>query len=753
MKEQQRSINRRSFLKTSALAGGGLMISFSWLNSFAFKATEIVGAAAEWTELNGFLKIAENGIVTIISPNPEGGQNVKTSMPMIVAEELDIDWKNVIVEQAPLNTQLYRRQYIGGSQAIRTSWKTLRTAGATARQMLREAAAIAWAVPVDEITTERGMLHHKKTGKSAGYGAMATAAAKVPVPKEVKLKDKKDFKIIGTSPKNVDGKKIVTGAPLFGIDIQREGMLIAMIVHPPAFGMKLKSVDDSSVKSMPGIKDVFTIKVFNEDYERQFFDTCTFTELVAITGKTTWEVMNARKALKIEWEPFLDYTIKRVPLSGSAQTVTVPGGLESTTNHKAKMAEMISKPATVVRKDGDPETAFKNAAQVIERTYTAPFLAHNCMEPMNFFAHVTAEKVELAGPLQKPELTERALASRLGIPVEKIDIQLTRLGGGFGRRSYAHFLIEAALISQKINAPVKLVYTREDDMTSGIYRPTYSATYRAALDANKNVIGFHIKAGGIPESPLDANSFPAGAVDNYLAESWTINSNITTGSFRAPRSNFIAVAEQCFMDELAEAAGKDPITFRLELLERAIKNPVGKNNDYDASRYTTVLKLAREKSGWGNNAQSKVFRGFSVYFCHNTYVAQVLDLRLDNGVPVIPRVCCVVDCGLVINPSGAINLTEGAIVDGIGNALYGSMTFKDGVAEKNNFHKYRMIRHSEAPKSIDVHFVKNDFDPTGMGEPAFPPAFGALANALYKATGKRLYEQPFISALNNNHGS
>ena len=299
MSTQTSNIGRRSFLKTSVLAGGGLIINFTWLNSFAAGADKLRGMADEMIPMNGFLKIASNGIVTIMSPNPEGGQNVKTSMPMIVADELDVDWKNVIVEQAPLNTELYKRQYIGGSQAIRTSWKTLRTAGATARQMLREAAAQAWGVPVEEITTESGILHHKKSGKNSGYGPMASTAAKIPVPKEVKLKDRKDFKIIGTSPKNVDTLKIITGQPLYGIDMRREGMLIAMIVHPPAFGMKLKTLNDSSAKAMPGIKDVFSIRVFNDDYERQFFDTCSFNEIVAIVGKSTWEVMNAKKKLKI----------------------------------------------------------------------------------------------------------------------------------------------------------------------------------------------------------------------------------------------------------------------------------------------------------------------------------------------------------------------------------------------------------------------------------------------------------------------
>lgn len=724
------------------MAGGGMMIGFSWLASCNPSKKEILTMPDEWFEINGFVKIGENGIVTIMSPNPEAGQNVKTSMPMIVAEELDIDWKNVVIEQAHLNTKMYTRQFIGGSQALRRGWPGLRMAGASARTMLREAAAQAWQVPLEEITTEAGTLYHKKSGQSAGYGEMASAAARLPVPKEVQLKDVKDFTIIGTSRKNVDAKDIVTGKPLFGIDVKREGMLIAMIEHPPAFGMKLKSVDNATARNMPGIRDVFTIRVFDSDYERQYFDTITFPEIVAVVGNSTWEVLNAKKALKIEWEPIEDHTINR-NLFGNKQTVDIPAGMESTEEHQAQMKNMDARPARVVRKDGDPEKAFQNAAKVIERTYKAPFLAHNCMEPMNFFAHVTPEKAELIGPLQKPELTEQALSARLGMPLEKIDIRMTRLGGGFGRRSYAHWLIEAALISRKVNAPVKLMYTREDDMTSGIYRPTYLATYRAALDADNNLTAFHVKAGGIPESPLHANRFPAGAVDNYLAEEWTVSSNITVGSFRAPSSNFMAGVEQSFLDEVAEAAGKDPIAFRLELLERAQTDPVGENNDYEADRYAGVLKLVREKSGWGSDAPN-VHRGVSAYFCHNSYVAEVLDLVIENGRPVFPRVCCAVDCGIVVNPDAATNLAEGAIVDGIGNALYGSMTFSNGVPDKMNFDKYRLIRHSEAPKSIDVHFVKNEIDPTGLGEPPFPPVFAALANALYQATGKRYYQQPFV---------
>ncbi len=735
---------RRSFLKCTALAGGGMMLGFSWLASCNPSPEEVKKMPKNWFEINGYIKIGENGLVTIMSPNPEIGQNVKTSMPMIVAEELDVDWNDVIVEQAPLNTEIFTRQLAGGSQSIRQGWDGLRMAGASARKMLVAAAAQAWQVPAEEITTREGVLMHEASGKSDSFGAFASAAAKLEVPTEVELKEPKDFKIIGTSRKNVDGLKIVTGQPLYGLDYSEEGMLIAMIAHPPAFGLKLKSFDDSSAKSMPGIKDVFTMKTFNDDYSKSAFDTSAFTDLVVVVGQTTWEVMNAKKALNLTWEP-IEETTETLSLFGREMNKRTPAGFESTQAHKSQMAEMAAAGGNVVRKDGNPEGAFAAAAQVIERTYTCPFLAHNTMEPMNFFANVTDDRAELVGPIQTPEFMERSVAERLGMTLEQVDIKMTRMGGGFGRRLYGHFLTEAGVISQRMKAPVKLVYTREDDMTFGTYRPSYHATYRAGLDENNNLIAFHVRTGGVPESPLAANRFPAGAVDNYLAEDWTIDSNITTGAFRAPRSNFIAGAEQSFLDELAELAGKDPIDFRLELLDRAQKNPVGEENDYEADRYAGVLKLVKEKSNWGKE-DPDVHRGVSAYFCHNSYVAQVLDMTVESGKPVIQKVYCAIDCGIVVNPDAATNLAEGGVVDGIGHALYSQITFKDGVPEQNNFDKYKLIRHPEAPKSIEVHFVKSEIKPTGLGEPPFPPIMGAVANALYKATGTRHYDQPFLAS-------
>jgi isoquinoline 1-oxidoreductase subunit beta len=737
-----KNVNRRNFLKVSSLTSGGLLLNFSW--SFAENTPKIREKLNEsFTELNGFVKITTDNVIKIMSPNPEGGQGIKTSMPMIVAEELDVDFSKIIIEQADLDTKHFTRQFIGGSQAIHQGWKPLRMAGATARQMLCEAAAKVWNVPVEEISTELGVLYHKKTNKNAKYGEMASAAAQIPIPKEIKLKEVIDFRIVGKSKRNVDLEKIVTGKPLFGIDTKVDGMKIAMIVHPPAMGLQFKAIqNDALIKKMKGIIDVFPIKIFNDDYEKTFFDTTQFNEVVAIVGNSTWEVMQAKKALKIEWKESEAISEKR-NMNGRKMTMNIPAGLENSSDHTNKFAEKMAQPANIRRKDGDVELAFKNASKVIERTYNAPFLAHNCMEPMNFFAHVTDEKAILSGPLQKPEFTEQTLSARLGIPLEKIDIKMTRLGGGFGRRSYAHWLIEAALISQKVKAPTKLIYTREDDMTGGIYRPTYSVKYRAALDSNNNLIGFHVKAGGMPQSPLSPNRFPAGTVENYLAEDFTIDTNITVGSYRAPHSNFMAAAEQSFLDELAETAGKDPISFRLELLKKAKEKPVGKNNDYDADRFTKILELVREKSNW-DVTKTKKNLGFSAYFCHDSYAAHVLDLEIKDNLPQVNKVWCAIDCGIVINPDAAKNMAEGGIVDAIGAALFGKMTFNKGVPDANNFNNFRMIRHNEAPKAIEVHFVENIQDPTGMGEPAYPPVYAALANAMYKATGKRLYNQPFM---------
>ena len=739
--------NRRSFLKSVAVTGGGLALGFNFLSGCRPAETKRVATGPalpdNWYEVNAYLKIGENGTVTILTPNPEFGQNVRTSMPMIVAEELDVAWESVLSEQALYDSEQYGFQFTGGSRGISSRWEGLRTAGAAARQMLREAAAQTWAVPLAEVTTAAGVLHHAASERTATYGELAPLAATLPVPTEVELKDVRDFTIVGHSKKNVQARKIVSGQPLFAMDRYADDGLVAMIVHPPSFGQRLGRIRNAEdVRAMPGIRDVFSIETYKEGYKKSGFDTNAFPELVAIVGETTWQVLQAKRAVEVDWEDRPAFSEQVAGWRGEF-TRNVPAGGENTTDHQSQMTAAMAQPGKVVRRDGNPEAAFAAADRVIERTYSAPFLAHNCMEPMNCLARVEGDKVWIAGPHQAPGTIEPTIAARMDLPVENIEIEMLRMGGGFGRRIYAHYMLEAALIAQQAQAPIKLVYTREDDMTGGVYRPTYQATYRAALDADGKLLALHVKAGGVPESPLFANRFPAGAVENYLAEEWSLDSNITIGAFRAPRSNFMAGAEQAFLDELAEAAGQDPIAFRLDLLRRAATDPVGEGNDYDAARYAGVLELVRDKAGWEQPAPG-VHRGVSAYFCHNSYAAHVLDLRMDDDKPVVEKVTCAIDCGIVVNPDAAVNMAEGGIVDGVGNALFGEMTFTDGVPDKNNFHQYRMIRMPEAPREIDVHFVESDVDPTGLGEPPFPPVFGAVANALYRATGERRYEQPFV---------
>jgi isoquinoline 1-oxidoreductase beta subunit len=700
--------SRRNFLKWGALTTGGLVLGFKWSDAAEPTATVFSSALAEADiAINNYLTIGTNGIVTIFSPNPELGQNIMTSFPMIVAEELEADWKQVKVLQAPLDTKRFDRQLTGGSGAVPHSWMLLRKAGATAKAMLITAAATRWRVPAAECTAEQGFVHHKASGKKLGFGELAEDAAKIPVPTNVILKDRKDFKLIGTAVKNVANNDILTGKPLYGLDYYREGMLYAMIQRPPAFGTKIKTADLAAAKAMPGILHVVQFK-----------------NNVAVVGKSTWQVMKAKKALKITYEK---------------DTVT-----ESSADHDKLFTDLLDNgKITVRRKDGDVDTAFKNAAKVIKAEYQCPFIPHNPLEPMNFFAHVKENSVELAGPSQTPGSARTAVSKLLNIPEANITLELTRLGGGFGRRLQTDYATEAAEVSSLVKAPVKVIWSREDDMMGGSYRPAVRYRFEAALDAANNLVGYKLRGVGINagNSTREGN-FPSGSVDNLLIDSVDHNSPITTGPWRAPITNFLAYAEQAFIDEVAHAAGKDPVQFRLDLLAKAKATPVGKIG-YDISRMENVIKTAVERSGWGK--KEGVIQGFSVYFSHRSYVAQVAEVVMEKGKPAVKKIYAVNDCGQVINLSGAQQQVKGAIVDGLGHALYGKLSFKDGAAEQTNFHQYRLIRMKEIPE-IDLYFSDSGFDPTGLGEPALPPTGGAVANAIFKATGKRLYQQPFIDS-------
>jgi CO/xanthine dehydrogenase Mo-binding subunit len=597
-------------------------------------------------------------------------------------------------------------------------------AGAAGKRMLLEAAAKEWGVEVSDLTASEGVISEINGERTIEYGQIASKAVGIEVPEELELKEPKDYKLIGTSQKNVEGPKIVTGKPLFGLDFKREGMLLAMIEHPPAFGMKVVDFNKDEIVQMDGVKDAFIIDTTTD--EPAWSETNAFHQLVAIVGDSTWQLMKAKKALKVNYETVSE------PENSELHAQRLVRDLESGTVQESRV-------------DGDPDAAFAKAAKIIERTYSSPFMAHNTLEPMNFFADVKEDSAELIGPTQTPKALEDAAAKLLDLPPEKITVDMTRMGGGFGRRLYVHFGLEAAAISKQMGAPIKMIYTREDDMTQGTFRPAYLSTYKAGLDEYNNLIAFSVKGVGLPEGPVFINRFPAGSIENYKAEKKMSETNISTGAWRAPRSHFTAGAEQSFLDEVAELAGKDPIDLRLELFDRAIKNPVGEKYDYDAERYAGVLKLVKEKASWGTETPG-VFRGVAAYFCHNSYVAQVMDVIMEGGQPRVKKVYCAVDCGIVINKEGAINIIEGGVVDGIGHAMYSELKFENGAPSYQNFNAYQLIRHNQAPLDIEVHFVENEISPTGLGEPGLPPAVGAIANALYKATGKRYYNSPFSTA-------
>jgi isoquinoline 1-oxidoreductase subunit beta len=704
----QNKTSRRNFIKLSSITGGGLMLGFSWFEAEG-KMPAILDAAkfAGNLEFNSYLSIGTDGIITIFSPNPELGQNIMTSFPMVVAEELDADWKKVKVLQAPLDKK-FDRQLTGGSGAVPHSWKRLRTAGATARHLLIAAAAKRWNIDPSECTAENSFVINKKTKAKLSYGELAEAASKIEMPASVPFKKREDFKLIGKAVKNVANKDILTGKGVFGLDFYRDGMVFAAIQHPPAFGTKIKTADLEAAKKMPGIIDVVTLR-----------DNMS----VAVVGKSTWEVMKAKKVLKIEYEK--------------------SGNIESTTDHDKLFISLLdSEKTTVRRKDGDVETAFKNAAKVLKSEYKCPFIPHNPMEPMNFFAHVREDGVELVGPTQTPGTARSGVARLLGIPEDKISVNITRLGGGFGRRLKADFALEAAEISSIVKKPVKLIWTREDDMMGGSYRPAVRYRFEAALDGSGNLVGYKLRGVGINAgNSTRENNFPSGSVPNLLIDYVDHQSPITTGAWRAPITNFLAYAEQSFIDEVAHAAGKDPVQFRLDLLQKAKTAPVG-NIGYNIDRMEKVIKTAAEKSNWGNRPG----QGFSVYFSHASYVAQVCEAEMKDGKPVVKKIYAVSDCGEVINKSGATQQVMGGITDGYGHAMFGKLTFKDGVPEQNNFSSYRMIRITEIPE-IETHFIDNGIDPTGLGEPALPPTGGAVANAIFKVSGIRLRSQPFIDEL------
>jgi len=706
------SLSRRNFLKTSLLAGGGMLVGFNLLNACKSEAQLPLDLSKlNFNDFNAFIKISDEGYVTIFSPNPEIGQGVKTAMPMIIAEELDVPWDKVSVAQGIYDPKNYQRQVAGGSQSIRSGWDALRQTGATTKQMLVNAAAITWGVEPHTCSASQGIITNL-SGDTLGYGEVVKVAANLEVPENIVLKDPKDFKIIGHDIKNVDNQKIVTGEPLFGIDYTSEGMMYASVLRPPAFGTKLASFDDHTTTSINGVTEVIK-----------------FGDKIAVLGTSTWAVMKGKKALVAHWEKDTK--------------------LESTDDHNLELFKILNgSKFKTNREDGNVETAFKRADKIIERTYESPFLPHNCMEPMNFYANVTDNKVHLVGPIQTPAWTTGKIAKILDRKPEDIHLEMTRIGGGFGRRLYGDFAEEAAQISNISKKPVQVIFSREDDMAAGTYRPAIKYRIKAAIKDGK-LTAYHLKEAAINGNMYGsiANFFPAGCVPNYKVSTANYKSNITTGAWRAPFTNFLAFAEQSFFSEIATELGTDHPRLIIDLLQN-VKGVKDERIQYSPERMEETINLVIKKSNWGKISEG-IYQGFSAYYSHNTHVAEVADIVLKDGLPVVKKVTVAVDCGIVVNPLGAKNQVEGGVIDGIGHAMYGDFSFKKGVPQSVNYDKYRLIRMGETPE-IKAYFVESNLSPTGLGEPGLPPAGGAVANAIYKATGMRLLKQPFINELENN---
>ena len=728
--------SRRAFLTVSAAAGGGLLLSYS-LPLTALAGTGAAGASSP-SKLNGFISIAPDGAVTIMAMNPEIGQGVKTSLPMIIADELDADWSRVRTEQAEIDTERYGRQYAAGSTATPLNWDPLRRAGAAGRQMLVAAAARKWAVPESECSTTAGFVHHAASHRSLGYGALAALAATLPPPdlKTIKLKDPKDFRIIGQPIPGVDSPLIVTGKPLFGIDVTVPGMKYAVFAKCPVFGGKVVSANLDTVKALPGVRQAFLVKGGSAPNG--------LVDGVAIVADRWWQANSALARLEVVWD------------EGATAK-------QSTAGFALTAAELAKQPPTKsVRVDGDVNAAFASAARVVEGSYSFPFLAHATLEPQNCTAWVQEGKVEIWAPTQVPQPSRTMAATTLGVPESQVTVHITRSGGGFGRRLNADFVAEAAWIAKQAGVPIKLLWNRQQDLQHDFYRPAGYHTFKAGLDATGKLIAFrdHFVTFGADgkfadSAGLQQNELPARLVPNLEFVASLMPLGVPTGSLRAPGSNGQAFVFQSFLDELAHAAGKDPLDFRLELLGEPRVLPVAPGTpptqlDFNIKRMRDVLLLVAAKSDWAKRLQLPAGRGMGIafYYSHRGYFAEVVDASVGrDGVVKVNKVWVAGDVGShIINPSGAENQVQGSVLDALGVALGQSITIEAGRVVQSTMAEFPLLRMDQAPP-VEVHFLASDYAPTGMGEPALPPLAPALCNAIFAATGKRVRHLPIDPLL------
>ncbi|MHB8813304.1 MAG: xanthine dehydrogenase family protein molybdopterin-binding subunit [Steroidobacteraceae bacterium] len=729
-------LSRRVFLTASLAAGGGLLLTLN-LPGSADASEPIAVTPGAGAELNPFISIAADGTVTIVAKDPEIGQGMKTTLPMLIAEELDADWSQVRTEQALLNP-IYGEQFAGGSMATPLNWEPMRRVGAAGRQMLILAASQTWEVPAAECDAGQGTVRHRPSGRTLTYGALAAKAAALKAPDlgSVTLKDPKDYRIIGRFTGGVDSPLVLEGKPLFGIDTVVPGMLYATYQKAPVFGSRVVSANIAAVKAMPGVRDAFVV---HGSGGTAVFDM-GLVDGVAIVADSWWQAQKALAKLHVVWDRH-----------------STPG--QSTVEFERQAAHLSRrKPQSVVRRDGDVDEALAHAHKVLETEYSYPFLAHVDLEPQNCTAHYKRNgSVEIWAPTQNPAPGRSLVASTLGVDESRVTVHMTRVGGGFGRRLKNDFMVEAAMISKMAGRPVKLLWNRRQDIQHDAYRPAGFHYFKGGLTAEGRLAAFrdHFVTFGQGEevasaAGLPAEHFPAGFVPSLLFAQSLIQLSVPTGPLRNPGGNALAFAFESFIDELAHAAGRDPLDFRLDLYgpERIIPLPSQKGRSqppFDTGRARGVLELVAEKSGWRRRQELPRGSGMGLafYYSHYGYFAEVVKASVaPDGSPKLHKVWAAGDVGRqIINPAGAYNQSQGAILDGLGAALHQAITIEGGKVVQENFDTFGLLRMREAPP-VEVHFRITDNPPTGLGEPALPPALPALCNALYAATGKRIRKLP-----------
>jgi len=718
------TLDRRDFLRVTAVAGGGLLIG-NWIGPRAASATP---AAA--FEPNVFIRIMPDGAITLISKNPEIGQGIKTSLPMLVAEELDVPWQSVTIEQAMSDRSKYGSQSAGGSTATPGHYDSMRQTGAVARHVLVAAAAATWGVPASECTTGGGSVHHHSSRRMLGYGALTAKAATMPVPElnSVAVKDPKDFKIVGTRVPGVDNPAIVRGKPLFGIDVTVPGMQYAVYHKAPVFGAAVASANLDQVRVLPGVRQAFVLE-----------GGTSLSGLlggVAILADSWWAANQARKQLQVQWS---DHPTAQQSSEGFAR--------------QAK-ALAAGAPQRNLRTDGDCAAAMAGAAKVVEAEYSYPFLAHATLEPMNCTAHWANGKMEIWAPSQNPQSGGQLVSRTLGIPETDISIHMTRVGGGFGRRLNNDYVVEAAAIAKQAGVPVKLVWSREDDTQHDFYRPAGFHFLKGAVDGQGRLSAWqnHFVSFGEGQSyaasaSLSPTDFPSLFVPNFQLDSSVMPLGVPTGFLRAPGSNALAFVAQSFIDELAHAAGKDPLQFRLDLLAGHGMMRDGERQVIDAGRIRAILEAVRDQSGWGKtHLPAGSGEGVAFHFSHRGYFAEVVRVTVSPAKKVtVNEVWVVGDIGRqIVNLSNAENQVQGSVLDGLSEAFNQEITITAGKVDQSNFHDFPLIRMAQAPARVHVDFIRSDNPPTGLGEPALPPVVPALCNAIFAATGTRVRSLPLV---------